>query len=243
MTDRRTRSTSIADATREYIDEHPSIREALTEDLVNFTALARKIQAERELRNEEAVTIACRRYQRGLATETPALAARRAVITKSRMQVQSRLALVRVRDDWGIVDRLLALGRDALPGRAPRRVFQVFQGTEAITILCEEDLLATLLPVIPARLRVAVERGLAAIAFRSAPEVAETPGVLAFLAETLFRRGINCLETVSVHTDSIFVFRDRDVIGAYQVLSELVEPPALAERDETTVPASRGQHR
>ena len=82
-----------------------------------------------------------------------------------------------------------------------------------------------------------------ASSFRSAPDVAETPGVLAFLAETLYRRGINCLETVSVHTDSIFVFRDRDVIGAYQVLSELVEPPSLAERDEATVSASRGQHR
>ncbi|HYK93970.1 MAG TPA: hypothetical protein VEY07_08025, partial [Thermoplasmata archaeon] len=138
------RSLSIADATREYIDEHPSIREALRDDLLNYTALARKIQSERELPNEEAVTIACRRYQRELAEESPTVVAIRAIIERSRLQVQSRLAHVRIPDDWEIVDRLLEVGRAALPGPQARRVFQLFQGTQAITILCEEPFLSTL---------------------------------------------------------------------------------------------------
>ena len=235
------RSLSIADATRVYIDEHPSIREALKDDLLNFTALARRIQSERELPNEEAVTIACRRYQRGLAEESPAALAIRSIIGQSRLQVQSRLAIVRIRDDWEIVDRLLEVGRSALPGPHPRRVFQLFQGTQAITILCEEAFLSTLLPEIPTRARVALERSLAVIAFRSEPAVAETPGVLARMVEALYRRGINCLETVSVYTDSLFVFRDRDVIRAYQALSELLGPEA---RTASPAPAaSRGQHR
>ncbi|HZY92810.1 MAG TPA: hypothetical protein VFG07_08620 [Thermoplasmata archaeon] len=237
----RQRSLSIADATREYIDAHPSIREALKDDIVNFTALARKVQSERDLTNEEAVTIACRRYQRGLALESPAEAAINGIIRDSRLQVQSRIALVRIRDDWEIVDRLLEVGRSALPGPAPRRVFQLFQGTEAITILCEEAFLSTLLPEIPARARIALERGLAVIAFRSEPRVAETPGVLARMVDVLYRRGINCLETVSVHTDSLFVFRDRDVIPAYQALSALLGPGAAPAAP--LVSASRGQHR
>ena len=241
MRKNRPRTTSIADATREYIDEHPSIREALQSDIVNFTALARKIQAERDLANEEAVTIACRRYQRGLADGTSADLAIRGIIEKSRLQVQSRLALVRIRDDWEIVDRLLEVGRSILPGPSPRRVFQLFQGTQAITILCEEAFLSTLLPEVPPKARMAVERGLAVIAFRSEPEVAETPGVLARMADALFRRGINCMETVSVHTDSLFVFRDRDVIPAYQVLSELLGTGLRAE--PVPVAPSRGQHR
>lgn len=237
----RPRALSIADATREYIDEHPSIREALTDDIVNFTQLARKIQAERELSNEEAVTIACRRYQRGLAATTPATDAVTDVIRHSRLQVQSRMALVRIRDDWEIVDRLLEVGRSALPGPSPRRVFQLFQGTQAITILCEEAFLSTLLPEIPVRARMAVEHGLAVIAFRSAPNVAETPGVLSRMVDVLYRRGINCLETVSVHTDSLFVFRDRDVIAAYQSLSELLESATGLEPAPAS--ASHGQHR
>jgi ACT domain len=232
---------SIADATRDYIDEHPSIREGLLSDIVNFTALARKIQAERELPNEEAVTIACRRYQRGLSTETPVGQAVAAIIRRSRLQVQSRMALVRIRDDWEIIDRLLEVGRSALPGPSPRRVFQLFQGTQAITLLCEEAFLSTLLPAIPSRARMAVERGLAVIAFRSEPIVAETPGVLARMVDVLYRRGINCLETVSVHTDSLFVFRDRDVIQAYQALSELLGDSAGPAGPASA--ASRGEHR
>lgn len=219
------RSVSVADVTRAYIDEHESVREALRDDLLNYTALARKLMAERELTHEEAITIACRRYQRDLARGAPGIPEVLRVLSRSRLQVHSRIALVRIRDDSEVTERLLALARRTLPALPAGKVFEVLQGTLATTILCEESYLATLLPEIPARLRVAVERSLAIIAFRSRAEVAETPGVLTYIVEALFRRGINCLETVSVHTDSIFVFRDRDVIPAYQALSDLVPSP------------------
>ena len=208
------RAASAADLTRDYIDEHPSIREALREDLLNYTALARLIQAEREVRNEEAVTIACRRYQRELARDSVELQAILTVLSESRIEVHTDVALVRVRDDSEALDRLLALTRRTLPTLSGRQVFEVFQGTRATTVLCDEGLLSTLLPEVPARLRVAVERGLAVISFRSRPDVAEIPGVVAYLAEALYLRGVNCLETVSVHTDSIFVFPHQDLSRA-----------------------------
>jgi hypothetical protein len=213
---------SAADATRQYIDEHPSVREALRDDLVNYTALARRVEAETGVTSEEAVTVAVRRYQRGLATEGPSLQRVRTLVGESRLEVHARVAIVRLRDDWDVVDALLALGRRLLDEAAGRRLFEIIIGTRAITVLCEESLLAEIRPVIPAKLILGTERGLAALAFRSRPEVAEIPGVLAYIAEALFRAGINCLETVSVHTDSLFVFRDKDAIRAYQVLSTLV---------------------
>jgi hypothetical protein len=216
------RSATAADVTRSYVDEHPSIREALRDDLLNYTALARLVQAERELRNEEAVTIACRRYQRELARDAPEQRAIRTVLAASRIQVHTDVALVRVRDDSEALDRLLGLARRTLPTLSGRQVFEVFQGTRATTVLCDEALLSTLLPEVPARLRVAVERGLAIISFRSRPDVAEIPGVVAYLADALYVRGVNCLETVSVHTDSIFVFPHKDLIRAYQTLSALI---------------------
>jgi hypothetical protein len=236
------RTASAADVTREYIDEHPSIREGLKDEIINYTALARKIQAERAVRNEEAVTIACRRYERGLTEDTEALAAVRSIVRRSRLQVQSRVALIRLEDDWEVLDALLEIGRQRLVELPHRRVFQIFQGTRAITVLCEEDFLPALLPAIPERLLLRLERGLATLAFRSLPEVATTPGVLAYMADALFRRGINCLETVSVHTDSIFVFADADVIRAYQTLSDLLPADASPAREEEALRESRGQH-
>ena len=225
MSERIARSASIADATRGFIDDHPSIREALAEDIVNFTALARRIQSELALANEEAVTIAARRYLRELSATTAETTSIDRIIGGSRLLVESHVALVRIRDDWELIDRLLAVGRAALADRTGRRLFQLYQGTEAITILCEEGYLSTILPEIPAKARVSVERGLGLIAFRSDREVAETRGVVARMTSRLYRAGINCLETVSVHTDSIFVFRDADMIPAYQVLTELVGGP------------------
>jgi hypothetical protein len=219
---------TIADQTRLYIEDHASLREGLREDLLNFTALARKIQSEAGLRNEEAVTIACRRYQRNLDREQSDLGRVRAIVGRSRLEVHPRVAIVRIRDDSDTIDRLLSVGRRTLTTPSKRRVFQLFLGTRAITVLCEETLLAAILPEVPARLLLGVERGLGTLAFRSSPEVADIPGVLSFIADALYRAGINCLETISVYTDSIFVFRDADLLKAYQALAELV-PAGQAE--------------
>ncbi|HEV8049660.1 MAG TPA: hypothetical protein VGP88_03600 [Thermoplasmata archaeon] len=218
---------SAADATRQYIDEHPSVREALRDDLVNYTALARRVEAETGVTSEEAVTVAVRRYQRGLSLEDPAIEKVRQLVRESRLEVHARVAIVRLRDDWEAVDELLALGRRVLTEAPGRRLFEILIGTRAITVLCEETLLAEVKSTVPVRLVLGIERGLSVLAFRSRPEVAEIPGVLAYMAEALFRGGINCLETVSVHTDSLFVFRDRDSIRAFQVLSTLVPPGAV----------------
>ncbi|HXQ93649.1 MAG TPA: hypothetical protein VN864_00550 [Thermoplasmata archaeon] len=218
---------SAADATRQYIDEHPSIREALRDDLVNYTALARRIEAETGVTSEEAVTVAVRRYQRGLSLEDPSLERVRALVRESRLEVHARVAIVRLRDDWEVVDDLLSLGRRVLTEAPGRRLFEILIGTRAITVLCEETLLAEVKSTVPARLLLGIERGLSVLAFRSRPEVAEIPGVLAYMVEALFRAGINCLETVSVHTDSLFLFRERDSIRAFQVLSTLVPPGSV----------------
>jgi hypothetical protein len=225
---RRVRATSIADATRAYIDEHPSIREALREDLVNFTLLARKIQVDRELPNEEAITIACRRYQRSLLAPSLAEASILPIVRASRLEIHGRVGLIRFRNDFEVLDHLLALGRKILGNATHPPVFEVFEGSRAVTVLCEEPLLAPLLEAIPPPSLLGVERSLASLAFRSRPEVAETAGVLAFMAEALFRAGVNVLETVSVHSDSIFVFRDTDVIRAYQTLTQLWGEPGSA---------------
>ena len=55
-----------AEITRDYISQHPSIMDCLAYDVVNFSALARKIMEETGARNEEAVMVACRRFQQDI---------------------------------------------------------------------------------------------------------------------------------------------------------------------------------
>jgi hypothetical protein len=222
------RVPTTADLTRAYIDAHPSIRESLRENLVNSALLARRILTECDLTNSEAVEMACRRYHQGLQIDLPSEREVRRVLAGSRLQVRSRVALVRIREDQRILDRLYELGRGLLPNLRRPGMFQMYQGTRALTVLCEDDLLATLLEQLPESSVLGVERNLASVALESGTEVAETPGVVAGLAEALYHRGINCLETVSVHTESIFVFREEDVIPGYTALAALLGTPGPA---------------
>jgi hypothetical protein len=222
----RARGPSAADETRAYIDRHPSIRAALQADLVNFAFLARKIQAERGLRNEEAIEIALRRYQQEMRSPSPPSVAATDVLVHSRLDVQSPIAILRIREDQETLDHLYRVGKGLLPELRHQGVFQFFQGTSALTVLCGDDLLPEILENVPKRNLIAVERGLASVVVRTAGPAGEVPGVLATVAEELFERGINCLETISVHTNSIFVFRETDVVRGVAVLSSLLARPS-----------------
>jgi hypothetical protein len=218
---------TAAEVTRRYIDDHPAVRDCLGYNIVNFTSLARKIRGETGLANQEAVEVACRRYQRQMRTTSPLETKVLEVVRASRLEVRTRVAIVTARNDWDMLGNVLETGRTFLQDR--RHLLQLLQGPGALTILCEEDLLEPVLAAVGRRGTIGVHRQLSALTVRSPETIVETPGVLAFLAGTLFRAGINSLELMSVYTDSTFVVRERDVLHAFQVLSEIVHPPAGPE--------------
>ena len=222
MVQQRDGAPTAAEATRRYIDDHPAIRDCLGYNIVNFTSLARKIRSETGLANQEAVEVACRRYQRQMRAGRPLEERVLEVVRASRLEARTRVAMVTARNDWDMLGHVLETGRTLLADR--RHLLQLLQGPGALTILCEEDLADSILGSIGRRGPLAVHRHLSALTVRSPEAIVETPGVLAFLAGALFRAGINSLELMSVYTDSTFVVRERDVLHAFRVLSELVHP-------------------
>ena len=223
--DRATHPTA-AEVTRRYIDDHPAIRDCLGYNIVNFTSLARKIRGETGLANQEAVEVACRRYQRQMRPDPPLEMRVLDVVRASRLEIRTRVAIVTARNDWDMLGQVLEAGRTLLADR--RHLLQLLQGPGALTILCEEDLLDPIVAAVGKRAVLGVHTHLSALTVRSPEVIVETPGVLAFLAGALFRAGINSLELMSVYTDSTFVVREKDVLHAFRVLSELVHPPVAA---------------
>lgn len=219
--------STAAEVTRRYIDDHPSVRDCLSFNIVSFTALARKIRAETGLANQEAIEVACRRYQRQMKTSVPLEQRVLDVVRASRLEVRTRVAIITARNDWEMLGQVLETGRTLLADR--RHLLQLLQGPGALTILCEEDLVEAVLAAVGKRATLGVHTHLSALTVRSPEVIVETPGVLAFLAGALFRAGINSLELMSVFTDSTFVVRERDVLHAFRVLSSLVHPPATGE--------------
>ena len=218
---------TAAEIARRYIEDHPSIRDCLGYDIINFTSLGRKIRGDTGLANQEAVEVACRRYRRQMRTAQPLEQRVLEVVKGSRLEVRTRVVIITAPADWDLLGHVLEVGRTLLADR--RHLLQLLQGPGALTILCEEDLADTLLGAIGRRGPLAVHPHLSAITVRSPESIVETPGVLSFLAGALFRSGINSLELMSVYTDSTFVVREKDVLHAFRVLSELVHPPAEGE--------------
>lgn len=229
MVTERNPGPTAAEVTRRYIEDHPAIRDCLSYNIVNFTSLARKIRAETGLQNQEAAEVACRRYARQMRLARPLETQVLDVVKASRLEVRTRVAIVTARNDWDVLGPLLETGRALLSGR--RHLLQLLQGPSAVTILCEEDLVDAIVAAIGRRSTLGVHRQLSALTVRSPEGIVDTPGVLAFLAGSLFRAGINSLELMSVYTDSTFVVREQDVLHAFRVLSELVHPPAAAEEN------------
>jgi hypothetical protein len=220
---------TAAEVTRRYIDDHPAVRDCLGYNVVNFTALARKIRGETGLVNQEAIEVACRRYQRHMRNDRPLETRVLDVVKASRLEVRTPVAIVTARNDWDVLGHVLETGRALLADR--RHLLQLLQGPGAVTILCEEDLADPVLQAVGRRATLGVHRQLSALTVRSPEVIVETPGVLAFLAGALFRAGINSLEVMSVYTDSTFVVREEDVLRSFQILSELVHPPTPAGED------------
>src|SRR5690348_12598193 len=219
---------TAAEVTRRYIEDHPAIRDCLSFDIVNFTSLARKIRGETGLANQEAIEVACRRYQRQMRTDRPLEQRVLEVVRASRLEVRTRVAIITARNDWEMLRQVLETGRTLLADR--RHLLQLLEGPGALVILCEEDLVDAVVASIGKRATLGVHTRLSALTVRSPEKIVETPGVLAFLAGALFRAGINSLELMSVYTDSTFVVREKDVLHAFRVLSTLVHP--AGEGDE-----------
>ncbi|MCI4357940.1 MAG: ACT domain-containing protein [Thermoplasmata archaeon] len=224
MAEEKGGAPTAAEVTRRYIDDHPAVRDCLGYNVVNFTALARKIRGETGLANQEAIEVACRRYQRHMRSDRPLEMRVLDVVKASRLEVRTRVAIITARNDWDVLGHVLETGRTLLADR--RHLLQLLQGPGAVTILCEEDLADPVVQAVGRRAVLGVHRQLSAVTVRSPEVIVDTPGVLAFLAGSLFRAGINSLELMSVYTDSTFVVREEDVLHAFRVLSELVHPPA-----------------
>ncbi|EQD56750.1 aspartokinase domain-containing protein, partial [mine drainage metagenome] len=187
---------SAAEVARSYIDRHPSVADCLAYGVVNVTLLARRISEENQDPRVDALEMAIRRYP---VRSDPADTLEHRlleVVAASRVEVRTRVALVSIPPSTELLRTILS--REAMEARSQRRLFQILQGPAQVTILCESEYVPQLRSLAQSRREVAVIwDGLTAITVESPREVYETPGVVAYLAGTLFRHRINCVELMS----------------------------------------------
>lgn len=209
---------SVAQAVRTYIDARPVVRDALAMGIVNLSALTRRIRDETGLGSEEAVLVACRRYTPKTA-QADYQAGIRKVLDKSKLEVRTRVATLALHPSSKTFLRL-EKAMNALQGRS--HPIHILHGSESITIITDESLLAEMKQTIGTDDLIKESKGLVELNIRSPDSIEDVPGVLAFLASTMAARGINFLEVVSCYKDNIFIIEEADLFQAFQVLNGLI---------------------
>ena len=210
---------SIAERTREYIDAHPSIKDCMSKDLINYSSLARQIMKDLSVNNEEAVMIACRRYAMKLSNHDYEGSILK-VLSNSRLVLKTKISIITAKNDWNVLQSLEVIFSKLLNEKS---AMQIIQGQQAITVICDENLMNDVIGAIRTENVVKTRTNLVEISVRSPEHISDVSGVFAYLANNLADGGINVIESVSVFTDTIFIIDETDMINAYSILSRCIE--------------------
>lgn len=205
---------SVARQVRDYLETQPAIEECMAEGLVNLSALARKIATDLDVKRVDAVLAACRRHRLPRRSAAGKEALRR-LFHRSRLETRTRVATVTVRYSYDNLVRLEKVVNELLLGNRTIRLIPTSQG---IVLILDDDTLPVVTKAISPGNVLRVRKGLVQLSVTSPESIEEIPGVLAFLMTSLSTQGLNVLQVMSCHTDTIVVLEERDLVEAFQVL-------------------------
>ena len=211
---------SLAERTRIYIDAHPSVKDCVAKGLINYSSLARMIMKDLEVGNEEAVMIACRRYSSKLSITTDHELSILSILKDSRLEMRTKTCIVTAKNDWTVLHKMDNLFKDLWNENS---IMQCVQSASAVTIIADRMLRDRIMDTVGRFNIIKVRENLVEIVVKSPEKIVDTPGVIAYLITNLSDAGINIEETVSCHTDTIFIVNEPDMINAYSVLTKCIQ--------------------
>ena len=210
---------SLAEKTRVYIDAHPSVKDCVSKGLVNYSSLARAIMKELDLDNEEAVMIACRRYASKMGVSTDHEISILNILKDSRLEMRTKTCIVTAKNDWSVLHKMDNLFKDLWNEDS---IMQIVQSASAVTIVADKMLKERIIDTVGRFNILKIRENLVEITVKSPEKIVETSGVIAYLITNLSDAGINIEETVSCHTDTVFIVGEYDMINAYSVLTKCI---------------------
>jgi len=219
---------SLAEKTRAYIDAHPSVKDCVAKGLINYSSLARMIMKDLNVENEEAVMIACRRYANKLNTTSDHELNILRILKDSRLEMRTKTCIVTAKNDWTVLHKMDNLFKDLWNENS---IMQVVQSASAVTIIADSKLKGRIVDTVGRFNVIKIRENLVEIAVKSPEKIVDTSGVIAFLITNLSDGGINIEETVSCHTDTIFIVGEKDMINAYSVLTRCIQSAEAIIKD------------
>lgn len=203
---------STSQLTRDYIKHKPYIKECLKEDLINYSALARKIANELELSTKsstEAILVATRRFQKDLEKEHTKKEDVLSLLEHSEIEIKNKILVCTLQRKFQDQEK------DLTNFAKKSDVLHITQGTDHYTIITQEkyeEYLHSNFTIIK------TNKELALIRIKSPQNIETTVGVVAFLTNLLAQNSINIVEFVSCWTETLFIIQAKDATRAMECL-------------------------
>jgi hypothetical protein len=192
----RIKRGSSAERVFKWLKKYPYIIWALKNDLINYSALARKIQKELEIKNFDAVIVAIRRYQRQLKPIVdPKI---NEIIEKSRLDIRT-----------GVNVYILEKSKHNFLNNM--KDFHLICG-DFTTLITHEKLDVD---------TIRKHENVVEVRLKSPAQIESMPGFVAYLYERIGELGINIIETYSSYTETIFIIEKADLIKILNLFEAL----------------------
>ena len=190
------RTKSVAQLVRDTIQTRPSLLDALNMKIVNFSALARILQAELGEGSIEAVKAAIIRVADEISTDRSLREeAVRGILKTSRVRLQDKIGVV------------ISPIRLDIPHIVTAHL------TDQYVYIVDQTIIKDPLPD-----QVQFQKNLVALILLSPEVVEETPGFVAFVTQLLASRNINIVEFISCSTNTIIILDGTQALQAFSLL-------------------------
>lgn len=211
---------TISQAVEEIIANSPLFGEAMIQEIVNHSAIARKIKPAvedvlLEPVTEGAITIALKRYAEKLRTNHKTITRTYSV---RNMSIRSDLTALIYQNS----PVLQAIHQKILPMSISDDAFVHFaQGSRESSFIVSDTCLATLKKLALKEKMVAEYPNLSAISVRMPPEVMHVTGIFAPFIQALAWKQISVYQIVSHFTEITFLVSDKDADAAFNAIKSV----------------------
>ncbi len=206
---------NITSITEQYVNEHPSIKDSLKKDLINYSKLSRKIILETELKKGDfdAILIALRRMERKLTKKQSYEKDLKKLLADTKIEIKTKMMVCIIENGY-YNNNLLELQKKI---RGDREVIHIVDGISATTIITSQEYEKDIKKMFKLRI-IKITTGLVEIVLRTKENLEEVPGYIVYLTNLLSEKGINIVETMSCWTDTIFVIEEKNMQRSVEAL-------------------------
>lgn len=199
---------STSEITNDYIHNHPHIKHCLKKGIINYSALARLISQELNIKkssSNEAILIAARRLEEKLKKEIINENKIAKLLKNSELEIKNKISVIILNKPVDFQD----LQKAEIKIKQQGSLFYKIEGSSSYTIITQSKFIKDIQIISKTLLQ--QSNNLSLITLHSDEQIEKIPGVMSFITSLFAEHNINIIEFMSCWKDTLFIINTKDV--------------------------------